>query len=145
VGRVECPRCGRVTEAAGIWLWVDGQGERLRVENGSIQQSGHVSVFDLACGCKFDTELWRLSAQTSVSLRGGSFSVRVTPIAAVPAAITGGGNEHPFGFTEEGFISDETKPAEALTFWTPILSCDACGALVTVHGVDRHRDWHTRG
>jgi hypothetical protein len=81
---VECPRCGLATEADGIWLWVGGQGERLRIERGSIQQSGHVDVFDLACGCKFDTELWRLSVQTSMSLRGGHTSIRVTPVAAVP-------------------------------------------------------------
>jgi hypothetical protein len=84
-GYVECPRCGRATEADGIWLWVGGQAERLQVENGSIRQSGHVDVFDLACGCKFDTELWRLSVQTSMSLRGGhTTSIRVAPVAAVP-------------------------------------------------------------
>jgi adenine-specific DNA methylase len=85
MGRVECPRCGRVTEAAGIWLWVAGQGERLRVENGRIVQSGHASVFDLACGCKFDTELWRLSVSTRVSVASGaSVDVHVTPVAAIP-------------------------------------------------------------
>ena len=88
MGSVECPRCGRVTEAAGVWLWVDGQGERLRVKNGSIQQSGHVTVFDLACGCKFDTDLWTLGVTTNVSSRAGrSVSFRVTPIAATPAAV----------------------------------------------------------
>jgi len=84
VGSVECPRCGRVTEAAGIWLWVDGQGERLRVEDGRIVQSGHVAVFDLACGCKFDTDLWALGVLTSVSpLSGTKVTVRITAVPAV--------------------------------------------------------------
>jgi hypothetical protein len=79
-GRVECPRCGRVTEASGIWLWVDGQGERLQIEAGRIQQSGHVAVFDLVCGCKFDTELWTLRITSSLSLRSGtSVSISVHP------------------------------------------------------------------
>jgi len=81
MGSVECPRCGRTTEAAGIWLWVNGMGERLTIEEGRIQQSGHVDVFDLACGCKFDTHLWELRIRSSVTLqRGGSVEVRVVPI-----------------------------------------------------------------
>jgi hypothetical protein len=85
IGRVECPRCGAVSDAAEIWLWINGQGERLQIEAGRIQQSGHVSMFDLACGCKFDTELWRLSVSTQVSTRGSSQMISVTPIPAVEA------------------------------------------------------------
>jgi hypothetical protein len=101
-------------------------------------------MFDLACGCKFDTELWRLSVSTQVSTRGSSQRISVTPIPVVEAmsqrtAEIARAGEQQVGFTEEGFISDETKPAEALTFWTPVLSCDECGALVTVHSADRHK------
>lgn len=86
-GTVECPRCGRATDADGIWLWVGGQAHRLQVIAGRIQQSGHVDVFDLACGCKFNTDLWSLAVSTSVSAsRGQSVTIRVTPMPVISAS-----------------------------------------------------------
>lgn len=71
-GTVECPRCGRATAPSAIWLWIGGQAERLTIENGRIVQAGHVDMFDLACGCKFDTDLWTLSVTSILSLRQGT-------------------------------------------------------------------------
>lgn len=87
IGTVLCPRCNRATEAAGIWLWMGGQAHRLQVQGGRIQQSGHVDMFDLACGCKFDTKLWDLRMTASVSARrGAAMDVYVT---AKPGAADG--------------------------------------------------------
>jgi hypothetical protein len=68
---VTCPRCGRTTDLALAWAWVGGVGERLTLGAGRVRASGHVDVLDLACGCRFDTELWDLRVSTSVSLRAG--------------------------------------------------------------------------
>lgn len=81
-GFVECPRCHQKTEAAKMWLWSDGYGRRLLVRNGSIVQNGHIDVFDLACGCVFDTQLWALTVRSEVSPRLGP-SVR-SSVTIVP-------------------------------------------------------------
>lgn len=104
---VTCPRCDRRTEAKKIWIWVvdsgsaslrqveqqssdtlagarsrrgQGQAEPLRLVRGEIRQSGAAELFDLACGCAFDTRMWKLRVRSTVSIRtGGSMSIHVEP------------------------------------------------------------------
>lgn len=91
LGQVECPRCGRTSQADGIWVWVSGQGERLNVEAGRIVQSGPAQLFDLPCGCKFTVALWNLRVRSEVStVRGGNVMVRVEPRHVLPGEITDG-------------------------------------------------------